>query len=204
MIAVARDPKMPAEGVNALTRHPKMPADRINALARHPKTSADRVNAPARHPKTSADRVNALARHPKTSADRVNALARHPKTSADRKNALARHPKTSAGRNHALARHPKTSCATMSAMTERKGRARDLDSICFGLVVKRLRISRGMQVQQLAAATGLSRAHVGVIERGGNSPNLRTFLTLSHALGVDPMEVLREFLQTRAQVGTQA
>ncbi|HEX3111595.1 MAG TPA: helix-turn-helix transcriptional regulator [Thermoanaerobaculia bacterium] len=84
-------------------------------------------------------------------------------------------------------------------MTERKGRSRDLDSICFGLIVKRLRIKRGLQVQQLAHLTGLSRAHVGVIERGGNSPKLRTFLAISQALGADPMEILREILQTRAQ-----
>jgi len=84
-------------------------------------------------------------------------------------------------------------------MTERKGASRDLDSICFGLIVKRLRTKRGMQVQQLAQLTGLSRAHVGVIERGGNSPNLRTFIAISQALGADQMEILREILQTRAQ-----
>jgi transcriptional regulator with XRE-family HTH domain len=87
-------------------------------------------------------------------------------------------------------------------MTERKGASRDLDSICFGLIVKRLRKQRGLQVQQLAQLTGLSRAHVGVIERGGNSPNLRTFIAISQALGADPMEILREILQTRAQFQT--
>lgn len=84
-------------------------------------------------------------------------------------------------------------------MTERTIGARDLDSICFGLIVKRLRLQRGMQVQQLAEAAGMNRVHIGVIERGGNSPNLRSFIAISQALGADPTEILREILQNRAQ-----
>jgi transcriptional regulator with XRE-family HTH domain len=84
-------------------------------------------------------------------------------------------------------------------MTERAAGSRDLDSICFGLIVKRLRIQRGWQVQQLAEAAGMNRVHIGVIERGGNSPNLRTFIAISHALGADATEILREVLQNRAQ-----
>ena len=84
-------------------------------------------------------------------------------------------------------------------MTEQKGASRELDSITFGLIVKRLRVQRGWQVQQLAEVAGMSRVHVGVIERGGNSPNLRTFITICHALGADPTEVLGEILRSRAQ-----
>lgn len=85
-------------------------------------------------------------------------------------------------------------------MTERTSGSRDLASICFGLVVKRLRLQRGWTVLQLAAAAGLNRVHIGVIERGGNSPNLRTFLAICYALGAEPTEVLREVLQKRAQL----
>ena len=89
-------------------------------------------------------------------------------------------------------------------MTERKGASRDLDAICFGLIVKRLRMQRRWQVQQLAEAAGMSRVHIGVIERGGNSPNLRTFTSICYALGADPTEVLREILQNRAQFRARA
>lgn len=84
-------------------------------------------------------------------------------------------------------------------MTQRKIGSRDLNSICFGLIVKRLRVQRGWTVLQLAAAAGMNRVHVGVMERGGNSPNLRTFVALCYALGADPTEVLREVLQMTAQ-----
>jgi len=94
-------------------------------------------------------------------------------------------------------------CATIIGMTERTGASRDLDSICFGLIVKRLRIQRGWQIQQLAAAAGMNRVHIGVLERGGNSPNLESFIRISHALGADPTEVLREILQNRAQFQRQ-
>ncbi len=89
-------------------------------------------------------------------------------------------------------------------MTEQKGASRELDSICFGLIVKRLRIQRGWQVQQLAQATGMSRVHIGVIERGGNSPNLRSFIAICFALGADPPTVLAEILRNRSQFQRQA
>ena len=84
-------------------------------------------------------------------------------------------------------------------MTERSIGSRDLNSICFGLIIKRLRVQRGWTVLQLAAASGINRVHVGVIERGGNSPNLRTFVSLCYALGADPTVVLREVLQNSSQ-----
>jgi transcriptional regulator with XRE-family HTH domain len=89
-------------------------------------------------------------------------------------------------------------------MTERSGGSRDLNSICFGLIVKRLRIRRGWQIRQLAEAAGMNRVHIGVIERGGNSPNLRTFIAISQALGADPTEILREILQNREQFRKQS
>lgn len=88
-------------------------------------------------------------------------------------------------------------------MTERTIGSRDLNSIILGLIFKRLRLQRGWTVQQVATAAGLNRVHVGVIERGGNSPNLRTFVALCYALGADPTEVLREVLANSAQFRKQ-
>jgi transcriptional regulator with XRE-family HTH domain len=87
-------------------------------------------------------------------------------------------------------------------MTEQKGASRELDAICFGLIVKRLRLQRGWTVQQLARVVGMNRVHIGVIERGGNSPSLRSFVAICYALGADPAEILREVLQQRAQLRT--
>jgi transcriptional regulator with XRE-family HTH domain len=89
-------------------------------------------------------------------------------------------------------------------MTERASGSRDLDSICFGLIVKRLRLQRGWTVLQLAQMAGMNRVHIGVIERGGNSPNLQTFIRISHALGADPTAVLAEILRNRAQFQQRA
>jgi transcriptional regulator with XRE-family HTH domain len=83
-------------------------------------------------------------------------------------------------------------------MTEMKGASRDPNGISFGRIVKRLRLERGWTVQRLARVVGMNRVHIGVIERGGNSPNLRSFVAICYALGADPAEVLREILQTRA------
>jgi len=85
-------------------------------------------------------------------------------------------------------------------MTEMKGASRDEDAIYFGRMVKRLRLQHGWTVEQLANTVGMTRVHVSVIERGGNSPKLRTFIALSNALGADPTEVLRAILQNRAQL----
>jgi ribosome-binding protein aMBF1 (putative translation factor) len=59
-------------------------------------------------------------------------------------------------------------------MPEKKGSSRDLDAICFGLIVKRLRMQKGWTLQQLSFATGFHANYLGVIERGGNTPSLQS------------------------------
>ncbi len=89
-------------------------------------------------------------------------------------------------------------------MTEMKGASRDGDAISFGLIVKRLRLERGWTVLQLAEAARINRVHVGVIERGGNSPSLRSFVSICYALGADPSDILREVLQNRPKTRQKA
>ena len=84
-------------------------------------------------------------------------------------------------------------------MPELKGAARDLDAICLGLIVRRMRMQRGWKINQLAHAIGLHPTYLGVIERGGNLPSLNTVLNLATVFGVDPAEILRELLQNREQ-----
>ena len=84
-------------------------------------------------------------------------------------------------------------------MPELKGASRDQDAICFGLIVKRLRMQRGWTLQQLSRATGLHANYLGVIERGGNSPSLQSFITITHHLGLHAAEVMKEIVDNREQ-----
>jgi transcriptional regulator with XRE-family HTH domain len=84
-------------------------------------------------------------------------------------------------------------------MTEIKGAARDLDAICLGLIIRRMRMQQGWKINQLAVNIGRHPTYVGVIERGGNLPSLKTFLDIATVFGVDPGELLREMLHNRAQ-----
>jgi transcriptional regulator with XRE-family HTH domain len=61
----------------------------------------------------------------------------------------------------------------------------------FGAVVRQLREERGLSQEQLSFACGRHRTYVSLIERGRNSPSLRTLWLLADALGVPPSEMIR-------------
>jgi XRE family transcriptional regulator, regulator of sulfur utilization len=54
----------------------------------------------------------------------------------------------------------------------------------LGAAVHALRRERGMSQQSLAAAAGVSRLHIGKIERGQVSPNWRVVVAIAEALEV--------------------
>jgi DNA-binding XRE family transcriptional regulator len=95
--------------------------------------------------------------------------------------------------------HPRIFEYDNRAMTEIKGGSRDFDAVCLGLIVKRHRMQRGWTLQQLGAAINVHPTHLGVIERGGNLPGLKTLLALAQVFGVDPGDILREMLENRDQ-----
>ena len=84
-------------------------------------------------------------------------------------------------------------------MTEIKGGSRDFDAVSLGLIIKRHRLQRGWTLQQVGKAIRVHPTHLGVIERGGNLPGLKTLLALAEVFGVDPGEILREMLANREQ-----
>ena len=84
-------------------------------------------------------------------------------------------------------------------MPEKRGSKRDLDAISFGLIVKRLRMQKGWSLQQLGSVTGLHPNYLGVIERGGNTPSLQSFILISHSLGIHAADVMKEIVDTREQ-----
>jgi transcriptional regulator with XRE-family HTH domain len=84
-------------------------------------------------------------------------------------------------------------------MPELKGASRDKDAICFGVIVKKLRMQHGWTLQQLGRATGLHPNFLGIIERGGNTPSLQSFITISHALGIHASDVMKQIVDNREQ-----
>lgn len=62
----------------------------------------------------------------------------------------------------------------------------------FGEAVRRLRESRGLSQEGLAAKVDLHRTYVGGIERGERNPTLITIEKLAAALDVTAWKLLRE------------
>src|ERR1043166_4260830 len=89
-------------------------------------------------------------------------------------------------------------------MPELKGASRDPDAICFGLIVKRLRMQKGWTLQQLGRATGLHPNYLGVMERGGDSPSIQSLIAISHTLGMHAADVMKEIVDNRDQFRKRA
>ncbi len=56
----------------------------------------------------------------------------------------------------------------------------------------RARRQVGLSQEQLAFRAGVTRNYVGGLERGEKSPTLRTLDKLAEALGVSPLDLLRD------------
>lgn len=76
-------------------------------------------------------------------------------------------------------------------MTHRKVRRPEAEK--FGLIVRRLRESRGLTQEELAERAEVSATYIGFVERGDNVPTLTIILQIASALGVKPSELLRDF-----------
>jgi transcriptional regulator with XRE-family HTH domain len=59
----------------------------------------------------------------------------------------------------------------------------------FGREVRRLRLARGLTVEQLAQRCSLTPNHIGSVENGKRAPSLFTILALASGLGVPPGEL---------------
>jgi len=62
----------------------------------------------------------------------------------------------------------------------------------FGAIIRRLRMQRGMQIQQLARRADLTRQHLSLLERGANIPSLVTLFNLAEILHVKPSAIIAE------------
>lgn len=69
----------------------------------------------------------------------------------------------------------------------------------FGLVVRDLRQERGLSQEALSFACQRHRTYISLLERGKNSPSLKTLWMLAEALDVLPSEIIHRMEQTLGQ-----
>lgn len=62
--------------------------------------------------------------------------------------------------------------------------------IAFGDQLRRIRTSKGVSQEHLAAQSGLDRSYVGSVERGERNISLENIFQLAEALGVPSSKLL--------------
>ena len=65
----------------------------------------------------------------------------------------------------------------------------------FGEIIRRLREERGWTRVRLGRKAGMNPTYIGYLERGCNTPTLKTVITLSEVLQTNAADVLREVLE---------
>ena len=73
-----------------------------------------------------------------------------------------------------------------------------MEDAAFGRVLRSYRERAGLSQEELAELTDLHRTYISLLERGLNSPSLRTLVGLSRALGVTLTEMVAAFEQDLA------
>ena len=60
----------------------------------------------------------------------------------------------------------------------------------FGEALREIRKERGVSQERLALDSGLDRTYVSLVERGAQSPTIRSVVKLANVLGVRPSEIV--------------
>jgi transcriptional regulator with XRE-family HTH domain len=71
------------------------------------------------------------------------------------------------------------------------------DAADFGRVIRRLRMSEGWTIAELARRSGFNKNHLSLLELGKNMPSLNMLFTLAEIFRVDASEMVREVEQAR-------
>lgn len=68
-----------------------------------------------------------------------------------------------------------------------------------GSNVRRLRQSKGLTQEQFADISGFSQQYISGLEKGHRNPTVVTLYELAEALGVKPLDLLREQRSQRSR-----
>lgn len=69
----------------------------------------------------------------------------------------------------------------------------------FGRVVRELRLAKDLSQEDLALASDRHRTYISLLERGRNSPSLKTILRLAEVLEIDPSDLIERVERMRRQ-----
>ena len=61
----------------------------------------------------------------------------------------------------------------------------------FGVVIGRLRTSRGMTQESVSGLAGIARSHLAALENGEKTAKLSTLWDIAYALDLKPSELIR-------------
>lgn len=64
--------------------------------------------------------------------------------------------------------------------------------VAFGQVLRTLRRQAGLSQEDLALRADLQRNYISLLERGMNSPSIKTLFKLASTLGTNPSALLAE------------
>jgi transcriptional regulator with XRE-family HTH domain len=67
---------------------------------------------------------------------------------------------------------------------------RDADLPVLGQAVRRIRKQRGISIDEMAGATGLSRRRIEALEAGRLNPTYGLLLMVANGLGVQPSDLI--------------
>lgn len=71
------------------------------------------------------------------------------------------------------------------------------DADVFGRMIRRLRLSQGWTITELARRSGVNKNHLSMLELGKNTPSLYMLFTLAELFHVEASDMVREIEQER-------
>ena len=64
------------------------------------------------------------------------------------------------------------------------------NSKAFGIVISRLRISRGLSQERMSGLAGIARSHLAALEKGEKTVKINTLWNIAYALDLKPSELI--------------
>lgn len=71
------------------------------------------------------------------------------------------------------------------------------EAAVFGSIFRTLRKQRGWTIRTCARRLGITPAHLGVVEAGGNMPSIELLLEVADTFNIAPSAIMRAFEEGR-------